>query len=502
MAQIQSKKLLDKFLDILWPIKRHELKLFIPMSLIMLCILFNFGTLRSVKDGLIVSSIGPEAISFLKFWFVLPSSIIVAIIYAKLSNVFSSTNVFYIMLSMFLCIFALFAYVIYPNELMYHPDPLYIQKLIIIYPNFKWFLKIWGKWSYAIFYIASELWSVVVINLMFWQFANNIFDTESAKRFYPILGVIGNLGLVVAGNMLVHFASIDYLDILNLNLGEIDRYKSNVVEMLQPIVTAVIASGISAMFLFKFINSFILKDVIVSNNNSHNLRTKLPIKDSIKLISKSRYLWHILLLILCYGLLINLLEGPWKSKLNLLYPDPVKYINFMGQFNIWMGITSVTFMFIGSNILRSTNWLVGALFTPIMLLLTGIVFFGFVLVKDMINTDLYQFNPIYIAVIAGAVQNILSKSTKYSLFDATKEMAYIPLSLELKTKGKAVVEIVGLKFGKAGGAFIQSFIFLMFPFATFDSIIIYLLTVFIVVLIVWFWNVVALNREYNKLVAA
>ena len=109
------------------------------------------------------------------------------------------------------------------------------------------------------------------------------------------------------------------------------------------------------------------------------------------------------------------------------------------------------------------------------------------------------FNPIYFAVIIGAIQNILSKSTKYSLFDSTKEMAYIPLSLELRTKGKAAVEVIGLKFGKSLGAFIQSSMFILMPLATFDSVTVYLLGIFIVVIMIWIWNVRSLNEEYIKL---
>ena len=42
--------------------------------------------------------------------------------------------------------------------------------------------------------------------------------------------------------------------------------------------------------------------------------------------------------------------------------------------------------------------------------------------------------PLMAAVLVGAAQNVFSKSSKYSLFDPCKEMAYIPLDKETQAQ--------------------------------------------------------------------
>jgi len=489
---------LSKIKEAVWPIHRHELKLFAPMALMMFCILFNFSALRSVKDALVIPALGAEVISFLKLWIVLPAALIFTLLYVKLSNVFSAERVFYIVVSSFLVIFWIFTYIIYPNQELSHPSPELIARLIQEFPNFKWFIKIASKWGYIIMYIFAELWSVVVINLMFWQFANHIMDTSKARRFYPILALVGNLGLIFAG-----LAVGSFVDTHSISYIWLESHTPNAINnteiTLKLLVMMITVVGFFAMLILRYIHTHIFVD-ISSNEVSHNpyaTQTTLSTKESIKLILSSKYIGYILVMVVCYGLVINVVEGPWKNKVRELYPSTNEYLAFMGHFNIWMGSSCVVMTILGSNILRR-SWFVAALMTPSMMVITGTLFFIFVIWGNKID-DILSFNPLYAAVLAGAAQNILSKSTKYSLFDSTKEIAYIPLSVELRTKGKAAAEIVGAKLGKSLGAFVQSFIFILYPSATFESITPMLMIVFLLVITIWFIDLSKLNNEYKKL---
>ena len=52
--------------SVVWPIHEFELKKFLPMGIIMFCLLFNYTILRDLKDSIIVNASGAGTITFLK----------------------------------------------------------------------------------------------------------------------------------------------------------------------------------------------------------------------------------------------------------------------------------------------------------------------------------------------------------------------------------------------------------------------------------------------------
>jgi AAA family ATP:ADP antiporter len=481
----------NSWVHVIWPIEWNENKKFLPMAFMMFLILFNYSTLRSVKDGFVVTNVGPEAISFLKMYVVFPCAIMAMIIYSKLCNIMTQQKVFYTVTGFFVSYVLVFALLIYPNPDMFHPNPETIDALVVSFPLFKWFIKIAGKWTFATFYVIAELWGSMMLSLLFWSFANQITKTAEAKRFYSMFGMLGNLGLVLAGFLGTIFLTDN---VLKLELK------------MMPVLLIVAFAGVLLMLTYSWIQNNVLTDLNFydpsEQRNDKKKKAKLSLGESFKLIFSSRYIGMIALLVLAYGISINLVEGIWKAKIKELYPDQDAYTAYMLAFQGYQGTASIIFMIVGANILRKCSWTTTAMLTPIMILCTGLGFFTLIFFGDSVSTlglGMMFAEPLKLAVMMGMVQNVLSKATKYSLFDATKNMAYIPLDLELKTKGMAAVEVVGGRLGKSGGGFIQSTFFMLtgLPFASATP---YFAGIFFVIVVLWTIAVKALGKEYNNLV--
>ena len=483
----------------LWPIHRDEIKKFLPLALIMFCILFNYTLLRTTKDTLIVGSAGASAITFLKLYCVTPAAILFVLIYAKLTTIMRRENIFYAVVTPLLVFFAAFAFIIYPNFAALHPDPEMIQTLHISYPRLSGFIDLYAYWTFSLFYVFAEIWGSAMIGLMFWQFANQVVRMSESKRFYGLFAVVGNLALMLSGFVVIFCSE----HIKHHFVTKEEAWQHSIYLLM----STVVFFGIIAMILYRWMHTNVLNDNLYFDSEktaSKKKKGKLSLIKSVKMIFKSPELGLILILIVAYSMTINFVEVQWKHQLGLYAEGDSGFYNaFMGYFSTLGGAFTILFGLLGgSSLLRRVSWFSAAIITPLVITIVGVLFFSFILGKEFFDTLLQtiQSNTIMAATFLGAAIVTVAKGVKYILFDPTKEMAYIPLDEERKTKDKAVVDVIGGRIGKAGGAVTQNV--LLIAFATKDVLVIIwpVLFVFSIICVAWLYAVKALSSKVESAV--
>lgn len=99
-------------------------------------------------------------------------------------------------------------------------------------------------------------------------------------------------------------------------------------------------------------------------------KPKMTMKESAKFLLSSPYIRDMALLVISYGMCINIVEVSWKAKLKLAFPDPNSYSAFMGNFSSATGVVTLIMMLLGRTIFAKFGWGVAALVTPAVSILT------------------------------------------------------------------------------------------------------------------------------------
>lgn len=232
--------------------------------------------------------------------------------------------------------------------------------------------------------------------------------------------------------------------------------------------------------------------------------------ESFKYILKSPYLGLIAVLVLAYGVSINLFEGVWKGQIKIAFPTEAAYNEVMGGLSTITGGIAVLLMLVGSNLLRRFSWRTCALITPSVLIVGVLVFFGVIYYNNMqlptgmsiveaLKAGVIDRNLILFAVFLGLGVNAFGKAVKYSLFDPTKEMAYIPLDPELKVKGKAAVDVIGGRGGKSAGSYIQMGLLTVFSGSALYTLVPIIAPIVVGIVFLWILSAFGLSTKFKEL---
>lgn len=468
------------------------------MLLIFFLICFNYNLLRVTKDSLIVTarSSGAEALPFLKVWAILPMAFLFTFLFTRLANHFKKETVFYLIISGFLAFFLLFGFVLYPHRESLHPNEL-ADKLQSILPlGFKGLIAVFRNWTYTAFYVMSEMWSTIVMSVLFWGFTNDVTGVKDAKRFYGLLGIGANLSSIFAGEAAAWVSRSTYNPYLPF--GQ-DAWGQSVIL----VVCLVVLSGIVCMSLFRKIHKQGggYNAPHVAEKEAKEPPVKMGMRKNFAYLAKSKYLVYLALIVLCYNISINLVEVIWKDQLHHLYPNPKDFNAYMGRVLTGIGIVStLTSLFLTGNVLRKTSWTFSAMISPFILLITGIGFFSFLLLKGswvQFTAALLSTSTMGMTAFFGSLQNCFARASKYTFFDATKEMAFVPLSNESKQKGKAAIDGVGSRLGKSGGSMIHQGLLVFFGTVSLSTPYVGIILLFTIG--GWMLAVKGLGKQFNEL---
>ena len=488
---------LSKLRTNLFPIHSSEIKKFLSLGIMFTLMVFNFWVAHNSKEILIIMAegSGAEALNYLKVP-VFIVSVIFIMGYTWAANVAKQHVVFQTILGAFMLFYALFTFVIYPHQEFFHMSAQDLRVWQDAYPSFQYLFPIIGYWGFSLFYILSELWGAVVLTLLFWQLANQITSVEQSKRFYMLFGSFNGLGAIIAGYFSLYYANPDVLGLQNSP----EAYQETLKEMMKIFIGICVA----IMLLYQWISRNVVRRKDEYDPNKAHIdkqhKIELSFRESVKYILSSSYLGHIAVITISYNVALNFAEVTWKSQLKTLNPTAYGFQEYLGNLNLYMGIITILMGIVGTSLMRHFSWTFSALITPIIALILGGGFFYINCLNDVPSFLAFlDMTPLVLCVTIGFYFDLLYRSSKYSFFNATREMAFIPLDAELKVKGKGAIDVISGRVGKMGSSLIQALLLAIVSGHNQASIVPYLGIFFLAIIVCWILSIRALNKKFVAL---
>ncbi|MCB9229593.1 MAG: NTP/NDP exchange transporter [Deltaproteobacteria bacterium] len=499
---------LSQIQKLLIPVRIHELGKFLPTFLIFFLLAYIYDMLRLIKSSIVVatSHVGAEIIPFLKVWALIPGAVLLASLAIRLSARYSREKVFYLMQSFFILFYILFMVLIYPNrdslELNVFSDYLMQQ----LPPGMGGLASMFQFWYLTIFYVITELWGSILLSMLFWGFANEITSVEQAGRFYPLFLLGANSAAIFAGHTSAFFA--DHIYNPAIPFGH-SAWEQSLVFYLS---SAVLGGGI-VMALFRWMHTSGMVDVDEDFRASGTAgpeggkapgspaKVTLSFRESVNFLLRSRHLMFIAMTVLSYNMIFNLSDVLWENQLKSHFSNDIRGMTYYrSHVTIYTGVISVFIsLFVTGNILRRLGWKYAAILTPFLIIISGIGFFSFLLIGHFASVeDLFSgiaADPLGLALLFGSIQICVSRGSKYTLFDTTKEIAFIPLERQAKRYGKAAIDGVGSRLGKSAGSMVVQLLLLFC--GSISSATPYMIVIIFLMLFVWVIAVRNLGRVLN-----
>ena len=398
-------------------IEPSEVKKF---SLFGMACFFTLGTywiLRLLKDLLIyqlsfpvelgwANNYGTEFIPTMKLisW----GTIFLAVfVYSRLVDKYKKQQLFYVIGAFYIAIFVLLGVVLFLN----HTHGVHA---------FSWFtFAPWLPMAAAgvIGYLATESFGSLMIAL-FWSFTISVMTGDEAKRAFPFIIALTQIGTITA-SLMVKFQLPGWA------------------------LLAICTGSICAVFFFIGRIVKILTPEQLEDRGEK--KAKPDVLAGLKLLATKPYLMGVFVVSTFYEIAKTIVDYQMKSQARFL--PGVNFQDFIGTYGVWTNSLALLMALFGTSVimkrmgLRFCLILYPAMFGAAM---TGLYFFYL----SGPNPGTLLDATFYVMMLVTA--------TSYAVNNPTKEMMYIPTSKDAKFKTKGFIDMAGNRSAKGAGAVINT----------------------------------------------
>ncbi len=406
-------------------LKQSEIKKFGILSFTFFIIIGTYWCIRLLKNTLFIKVCFPEELGCIPNQGILlqPTAKMISplvvfalvLVYSKLVDMYKKHVLFYIICSVYVLLFGSFTAMLVLRH---------------VYGN-----AFIGKSALAAFgwvsYFTIESFGSLVVAL-FWSFTNSITASEAAKRGYPMIIAVAQIGAIIGA------AALIFSNVFGLPL-------------LMGLVTLGTFSIMPAIYYF-------MKTVPASEQvgDVHAAKTEGKAEgiwgfvEGIRLLLTKPYLMGILLVSTLYEVMNQVLEYQMQTQANVFpsFSGELGFAQFQGYYGVATNMLSFLMALLGTSyLIKKYGLRFGLLFFPFCLVtalaaLLAFFYFGH-------PTAGYLLAATFIAMM-------IAKGLGYAVNNPVKEMMYIPTSKDAKFKTKGFIDVFGSRMAKLGGGQINN----------------------------------------------
>ena len=350
------------------------------------CIITAFWTLKPLRTSSVVKALGPEYYPLVK-----QGSLVfiplVMFFYFSMTCYLTRSRLIYLFTGIFIALTGLF-------WLLFLGEP-----------------STWVKVGF--FYYVDTYITVMVA--LFWTYVNSSFDAASAKKHFAFIGAGGIVGGILGASIAGSLSTILQNDII-------------------------LVSGLFLFLIFPIVSW--LERGREFEDVAQNPVCKSPGKsgwesytEGIRMISGSRYLLSLLLIVGLYEVVSTVIDFQFNFSCDAAFDDAFSMASFQGNvFSVANTLSLIVMLGVAPIILRKFDIKVALMFLPGLLLLGSAAFLLFPLLWVITLT------------IGGEM------SFAYSINQASREALWSPLGKVEKFKTKAFIDMFVFRFAKTLGS--------------------------------------------------